>query len=180
MTLLENSRVVMRANPREADIGWEFERLYPGVFKYFRLRGADVDTANDLTSMVFERAITYMHTYDPAKASLSTWLFTIARNTAINHWKHQQRQIETGLDGVEERSFGSPLPEDLVIRQESREELLAAINKLDERERDLVALKFSTGLNNRQIAGMTGLSESNVGVILHRALTRVRAEVGRE
>lgn len=168
---------VLKNHRQTVDLEHEFERLYPMVFKYFRLRGADADTANDLSGVAFEKAIAHLRSYNPAKASLATWLFAIVRNTAINHWKMQRRRPEIGLDVVEERASSSPEPEEAVIQRETRDALLSALNGLDERERDLVALKFSTGLNNRQIAGLTGLTESNVGVILHRALGRVRLEV---
>jgi RNA polymerase sigma-70 factor (ECF subfamily) len=49
------------------------------------------------------------------------------------------------------------------------------LGRLGERERDLVALKFIAGLNNRQIAALSGISESNVGVILYRSMHRLRA-----
>ena len=52
--------------------------------------------------------------------------------------------------------------------------MLRAVADLDERERDLIALRFGSGLSNREIATMTGLSDSHVGVILHRALRKLR------
>lgn len=48
---------------------------------------------------------------------------------------------------------------------------------LSDRERDLIALKFAAGLTNRRIAELTGLSENNVGVILYRAVQRLRVEL---
>jgi len=67
------------------------------------------------------------------------------------------------------------MPEEVVIRREARQELVRALGFLDDRERDLVALKFSALMTNRDIAGVTGLTESNVGVILFRALRKLRA-----
>lgn len=52
--------------------------------------------------------------------------------------------------------------------------LLDALAQLEERERDLIALKFAAGLNNRQIAEITGLTPGNVGVILYRSVQRLR------
>ena len=54
--------------------------------------------------------------------------------------------------------------------------LSALLTHLEARERELVALKYGAGLTNRAIAELTGLSESNVGTILHRVVTRLRAE----
>ena len=63
----------------------------------------------------------------------------------------------------------------MVVRRETRQELIEALGTLDERERDLIALKFSALVTNREIASLTGLTESNVGVILFRALRKLRA-----
>ncbi|BAF60469.1 hypothetical protein PTH_2288 [Pelotomaculum thermopropionicum SI] len=71
-------------------------------------------------------------------------------------------------------------PEETAIYNESREQLLTALSRLNDRERNLVALKFSAGLTNRAIAGIAGLTESNVAVILYRAVRRLRAELDAE
>ena len=64
-----------------------FDTYYPAIFRYFRYRGADADTANDLAAAAFERALNHLHQFDPRKAQIQTWLFAIAHNLAINHWK---------------------------------------------------------------------------------------------
>ena len=58
-----------------------------------------------------------------------------------------------------------------------RQGLLDAISRLDERSRDIIALKFSSGMNNREIAGLTGLGESNVGIIIFRAVKKMQADL---
>ena len=68
-------------------------------------------------------------------------------------------------------------PEEVVIHDETRAELLASLARLSDRERDLIGLKFAAGLTNRRIAELTGLSQSNVGVILYRTVRRLRAEL---
>lgn len=153
----------------------QFDRWHPAIFRYYRLRGADADTANDLTSAVFERAYQQAGRYDPRLGAVSTWLFTIARNTATNHWRSPAAQTLGGLNEWENLPSRDASPEEVLVALESRAEVLAALPGLDPRERELLALKFASRLNNRQIAGMTGLSESNVGVILYRALHHLRA-----
>jgi len=58
-----------------------FELYYPSIFRYFRFRGADADTTNDLASSTFERAL--KGHYDSRKSQIQTWLFAIARNISI-------------------------------------------------------------------------------------------------
>ncbi|MDD5466195.1 MAG: sigma-70 family RNA polymerase sigma factor [Anaerolineales bacterium] len=161
--------------PRHSiDLSEQFDRYYSKVYKYFRYRGADIDTANDLASTVFERALAKLSSFDPRKAAFNTWLFTIAHNVAINYWKARSRARIVSLETVAPQPGTDPPPDETLILQERIETLLAALRALEEREREIVAFKFSGALNNRQIADLVGLSASNVGVILHRALHRLK------
>jgi RNA polymerase sigma factor (sigma-70 family) len=82
------------------------------------------------------------------------------------------------LDVLRNQASDKPLPEQGAIHAETRAELLAALARLTDRERDLVALKFAAGLTNRRIAELSGLSANHVGVILYRAVRRLQAELG--
>lgn len=157
--------------PQPHPLEQAFERYYPAIFRYLRLRGADADTANDLTAATFERALSRFAQYDPDRAQLQTWLFVIARSLAANHWKTESR-FEPLDDEFQEETPG---PEQEIMLTQNREQVLAALQILDPRARELIALKFGGPLNNRQVAELTGLTESNVGVILYRSLLKLRA-----
>ena len=147
----------------------------PNIYKYLRYRGLDVDEANDLTSAVFERAVGKLAGYDPGRGAPNTWLFAIARNMLNSHWRSAGLHSTLPLAAVEEQPTFDPPPEEMVVRRETRRELIEALGSLDGRERDLIALKFSALITNREIASLTGLTESHVGVILFRALRKLRA-----
>ncbi|TLN03332.1 sigma-70 family RNA polymerase sigma factor [bacterium] len=160
-----------------SDLPEQFERWYPAVFRYFRLRGADADTANDLASAAFERALANLKRFDPRKGSFAAWIFAIARNLAANQWASAASRTTLLRDDLP--SAGPP-PELSLIQAQDRQELLQALAALDDRERELLAFKFASRFTNRQIAALSGLSESNVGVILYRALQRLRAHLSRQ
>lgn len=147
-----------------------FDRYYPAIFRFFRYRGADVDTANDLAASVFERALAHLDQFDPHKAQIQTWLFAIARNLSFNHWKSEKETVP--LD--EELPQNDLPPEELMIQAHDKERILLALQALDNRSHEVLALKFSGELSNREIAELIGLSESNVGVILYRSLVKLR------
>ena len=157
------------------NVGEQFDYYYPAVYKYFRYRGADSDTANDLAAAVFERALAKINTFDPRKAAFKTWVFAIAHNLGINHWKAQTKTRGVSIDQAQPGS--DPSPEDEIIHQEGLSELLTALSELDDREREVVGLKFSGALNNRQIAGLVNLTATNVGVILFRALYKMKLKL---
>lgn len=155
----------------QPDLTQAFDRYYPSIFRYFRYRGADAETANDLAASVFERALTHLHQYDPRKAQIQTWLFAIARNLAINHWKSEKETLplEDDLSLPDD-----PSPEEIVILIQDKERALQAVRRLDGRSREILALKFGGPLTNREIAELTGLTVSNVGIILYRSLLKLR------
>lgn len=150
-----------------------FEQYYPSIFRYFRYRGADVDTANDLASSTFERALRAISRFDSRKSEIQTWLFAIARNVAINHWKSESIRFCVPLDNQLPDSNDPPL-EALMIAMESKEQMLTALQSLDARAREIIALKFGGPLNNQQIAELVNLTEQNVAVILYRSLLKMR------
>jgi len=148
-----------------------FERYYPAVFRYFRYRGADSETANDLASSTFEQALKNLSRYDPRKAQIQTWLFAIAHNLGINHWKAEKQTAP--LDDDLPIPDDPPLEQALILIQD-KEQILQALQSLDGRAREILALKFGGLLTNRQIAELINLTESNVGVILYRSLLKLR------
>lgn len=151
-----------------------FDTYFPAIFRYFRYRGADADTANDLAAATFERALARLAQFDGRKAQIQTWLFTIAHNIAINHWKFETAHAAEPLDGELSMADETPLEEALVLTQQ-KDQVLLAMQSLDGRSRQILALKFAGALTNRQIAAIHGLTESNVGVILYRALLKLRS-----
>jgi RNA polymerase sigma factor (sigma-70 family) len=150
-----------------------FERFYPAIFRYFRFRGSDVQTANDLAASTFERALEHLSRFDPARAQLQTWLFAIAHNLSINHWKTETDHQTIPLEDLEMTAPFDPLPEEVIIRSQDRKEILEAFQTLDSRAVDILALKFGGCLTNRQIAELMSLSSTNVGIILFRSLTKL-------
>lgn len=153
----------------------EFERVYrielPRIYNFFRYRVGDGPIAEDLTADTFEKAWRKRHRYRHDIASFFTWLYTIARRVAIDHYRRQRPQ--TSLDNARHLESGSD-PELGAQRQLDFERLTLLLVRLEERDRELVALRYGAGLTNRSIADLTGLSESNVAVILHRALKKLR------
>jgi RNA polymerase sigma-70 factor (ECF subfamily) len=163
----------VRSSASETD----FERVYraelPKIYNFFRFRVGDGPVAEDLTADTFERAWHKRDSYRQDLASFSTWLYTIARRVAIDHYRKQRPEISFESAGP---LTADETPEELTTRQADFERLSILLSQLEERDRELVALRFGAGLTNRAIAGLTGLTESNVGVILHRTLTQLRVE----
>lgn len=155
----------------------DFEALYheelPKIYNFFRFRVGDGPLAEDLTATTFEKAWRKRKKYRHDLAAFSTWLHSIARNVAIDHYRKKRPEISIESAGP---LTANETPEELTLRQSDFERLSLLLDQLEERDRELVALRYGAGLTNRAIAGLTDLTESNVGVILHRTIKKLRAE----
>jgi RNA polymerase sigma-70 factor (ECF subfamily) len=157
-----------------AEVRWDtvFAEQLPRVYNFFRYRVGDGPVAEDLTSVTFEKAWRARKRYRPDLAGFGTWLLAIARNVAVDHYR--AARPHAALEEVSGVASG-PTPEDLAERRSDIERLGALLETLSGRDRELIALKYGAGLTNRAIAGLTGLSESNVGTLLHRTVQDLRA-----
>ena len=173
-TLPGERALVQQALVNPAAFADLYDHYFPRIWDYIRDRVDSLPVADDITSEVFERALHKLHTYAPARAPFPAWLFAIARNAITDHYRSRQRRRWLSLSVLGERSDDAPGPPELMEADEARRELLVAVGELSERERDVLGLKFGARLGNRQIAEMTGLSDSNVGVIIYRAVGTLR------
>jgi RNA polymerase sigma factor (sigma-70 family) len=154
-----------------------YEEYFPKVYNYVRYRVLDPTSADDLTARTFHKAIDCRLSYDPSRAGFGTWVFAIARNAVNDHLRARRRRKFLTLDWLHDRASETPDPEQLLIGNEEKERLLSAIAELPEKERDILALKYAAGKSNRIIADITGLGESNIGVIVHRAIAKLRGRM---
>lgn len=175
----DEAALVAQASCSAAAFVQLYRRYYPRVYNYMRYRCDDRATAEDLTAEVFERLLSKIGAYHPERGPFSAWLFAIARNLVTGHRRATQRRLGISIEALRAWPGNQPGPEEATLEHEDRAELLAAVSHLGERERDLLALKFAARLTNRRIAALTGLSESNVGVILYRAIYRLRDELAK-
>lgn len=162
--------------PLAKEIDWEaaYREYLPHVYNFFRYRVNDRALAEDLTSATFEKAWRGRSRFRQDLSTFSTWLFTIARNVATDHFR--KRGTDTSPKTAREPADPVSL-EEIVQRNHDSERLRARISQLPVRERELIAFKYGAGLNNREIARLTHLSESNVGIILYRVVAKLRMEM---
>ena len=145
----------------------------PRVYNFFRYQLRDETLAEDLTATTFEKAWRAREGYRHDLAGFATWLLAIARNVAVDHLR--SRREHAPLEDAEDVSAPGT-PEEESATASDAERLRALLARLPERERELVALKYGAGATNRAIAKLTGLSESNVGTIVHRVVQALRRD----
>ena len=155
-------------------IALDFEALYRAarddVFAYVATLLRDRGAAEDVTAQAFERAFRKSKSYDAGRGSERAWLFGIARNAALDELRKRKRTAELAVEPADVADE----TEEEADRALRRAAVRAAITALDPRDRELIALKFHAGLDNAEIADVLGVSVSNAGTKLHRALTKLR------
>jgi RNA polymerase sigma-70 factor (TIGR02952 family) len=173
----ENKDISAGISDSDADaFGRLYEEYLQMIFRYVSYRVGDRTTAEDLTSDIFSKALAGFSRFDAEKASFSTWIYSIARNTVIDYYRKRDKEQKLQSKVKTETSAIEESPEEEVSRSEEISKLKECISRLSPTEQELISLKFSGEMTNREIARLTGLSESNVGTILFRAVRKLRDE----
>ena len=158
--------------------GLDFDALYRAarddVFAYVATLLGDRSAAEDVTASAFERAYRKQRTYKAGRGSERAWLFGIARNAALDELRRRKRSAALTADPAD---ADTPAPEDAADAALRRAALRTALQALPPRERELIALKFHAGLDNAELAAVLGVSVSNAGTMLHRAVTKLRKAI---
>jgi RNA polymerase sigma-70 factor (ECF subfamily) len=170
-----------RADPAVAaafEAAWD-EQL-GALFAYVRYRVDSAQSAEELTSATFLRALERIRSFDPGRGDMRQWIFAIARHLVTDHLRARRRWILVPLDWLGTRSSSERTPEQAAADAEVQDRLLDAIGRLRRRQRDLLGMKFGAGLTNREIAAVTGLKEGHVAVLVQRALARLKTWLASE
>lgn len=158
------------------------ERIYleycDKVYAYIRGKVANPHEAEDLLSCVFVKVFQGIGRFDAKKASLSTWIYTITRNTVYDHFR--LRRVHEELDRCGEFAAESGKdgdPAEGILSAEELERLACALEKLPVRERDLIILHYYKEYTLKQIAKMMGMSYGNTKIVHGKALKALGKEM---
>lgn len=164
----------MTTDRKRATFTGLYEEYMPKVFRYINGKVNNMPIAEDLTSTTFEKALINFDKYSKDRASFSTWVFSIARNTVIDFYRVEGRKKLTSLEEGAEFVSKDLSPEEELDKKEEIQRLQRCLSQLSDEEQEIVHLKFQGELNNRQIAKTLGLTESNAGTKLYRAVRKLR------
>lgn len=155
-----------------------YGKYYTRVLAYVRFRLGTLDYAEDLTSLVFERAFKHVHNLQSAEAA-GSWLFRIAQNCVVDYFRRRRWEVSLETLLYTEHPHQES-PEDIALLHEEMEGLLLHLKKLSEREQEVIGLKFVAQLSNNEIARILHIPSGTVGSHLYRALKRLREAVNTE
>ena len=150
------------------DAGQIYEEFQPKVCAYVRGRIQDPHDAEVLVSAVFMKVVKKLDSYDSAKASVSTWVYTITRNTVTDYFRTRRSMVAFEDYMLDE----APAME---LTAEALDHLAEALMSLKERERDLIVLHYYSGHPLKTVAEMMGMSYINAKVLHKKALAGLQA-----
>jgi len=160
--------------PAAAARALDFDALYrdarDDVFAYTATLLRDSAAAEDVTAQAFERAYQRRSRFDARRGSPRAWLFGIARNAALDELRRRKRAATAEMPPPPQ----DPGPDEAAQLAAERDAVRRALGKLGARDRELIALKYHADLSNAEIAEVVGVSVSNAGTLLNRAMNKLR------
>lgn len=146
-----------------------YRDYYNKICGYIRSKTNSAQDAEDITADVFVKVFEKLDTFDEKKASLSTWIYTITRNTLTDYFR--TRKVFAEMPETVEDDISV---EDEICNAEMLATLANALEALDERERDIIILRFYSGKTLKEIAEQLDISYAYVKVLQNKAFGNIR------
>lgn len=164
--------LVKRAASDPAAFQALYNLYFRRVYSYVAARVTSPLDAEDLVSDIFINVMKGLPQFENQQAfSFGAWIFTIARNLIIDFYRRRSRTVETHpLNGLENDMSDATRPERHLIKHEQAAELRLMLQWLPERRREVLILKYFSGLRNQEIAQVLDLDERTVASHLSRGL----------
>lgn len=154
-----------------------FEAYGIAVYNYFRFHAPLPDVAEDLTAETFFKVVRAAASFDRRRGTDKAWIFTIARNVLAD-WRRRGRLRQyVSLGSMHDLVHEAPSPEERLLKEEEVGRLLDAVATLAVQDRELIGLRYGSGLDAAEMAAILGISEGNVRTRLWRVLERLRKVV---
>ncbi len=153
------------------DIELIYTQYCDKVSRFVRSKIHYPNDVEDIVQTVFLKVYSNLDKYDEIKASFSTWIYIITRNTVYDYLKDKRDHpvielIENTVDSAEE-------PDDSLLNQEALEELARALQKLPQNQRDIIILIYYKNLDRRKVAEMFGMTYGQVRYLHDKAMKRL-------
>ena len=163
--------ILNHTNINNANFAGIYDSFVSKIYDFHFYRTLHRETAEDLTSLTFTKAWQHYESYNPNKGTIQTWIYRIARNTLIDHYR-TKKHVEK-IDDNWDVWDGADMETDL----DNRERLKKIKNKITSmppKHRDLLMMRIWEGLSFKEIALITGRTETSLKVAASRLLSVIR------
>jgi RNA polymerase sigma-70 factor (ECF subfamily) len=172
-------RLVAAAKAGDSEaFGAIFDAYHDGLYRYVASRVGRPSDAEDLTQLVFVKALEALPRYEARGIPFGGWLYRLARNTVIDHLRTRHEHVV--LEALAERPDAGPGPEAVASARQDIEAVGAALAELTDEQRDAIALRFFAGLSAREAAVAMGKQEGTIRGLQFRGIAALRRRLGHD
>lgn len=158
----------------EAALGELYDRYEAKIYTYIYRRTGDEALAEDFTAQVFLRMLESIRDQKAWHSSFSGWLYRIAHNLVIDHYRRKGRQGAVDIDEAAPTASEEHDPEVTVAQSLDAERLRAAIRRLTDEQAEVVSLRFLEGYSISEVATMMNRTEGAIKALQYRAVATLR------
>lgn len=151
-----------------------YDLYAPKIHRYLCRRLGDADLAEDMTAQVFLRMLEAIQKNQAWKTSFSGWLYRIAHNLVVDHFRRRSRTRSVSLDDAPPLLAADGNPVEITDRKLAHEQLLLAVQQLTHDQAQVVAMRFLEGHSVFEVASVLGKSEGAVKALQYRAVIALR------
>ena len=171
----DEQSLVRRAQEQDKEAFAElYEAYFDKIYRYIVMKIGDRTEAEDMTQQVFLKAMKSLPDYKRTNAPFSAWLYRIAHNQTVDHFRKSGRHQSCELTEEITPSDPSENPERQTELKMDLEHLVAAAKKLTKAQRDVITLRFTSDLPIAEVARIMGKSEGAVKALQHSAVASLK------
>ena len=149
-----------------------YEQHFDRIYRYLVLKIGDETEAEDMTQQVFLNALQSISSFKWKGVTFSAWLYRIAHNQAVDFLRRKSKRATVPIDeSLPSRSAG---PQQLAEQSLDISQLVSATRRLTRAQREVIALRFASGLSVAEVARVMGRSEGAVKALQHSAVVCLR------
>jgi RNA polymerase sigma-70 factor (ECF subfamily) len=153
-----------------------FDEFHKPVYRFIASRVNRPSDAEDLTQLVFVKALEALPRYEQRGIPFGGWLFRLARNTIIDHARTRHDHAE--LDAAANRAADDAGPDEVTLLRQDLDAVARALAELTDEQREAIELRFFAGLSAREAAEAMGKQEGTVRGLQFRAIAAMRRSLG--
>ena len=154
------------------------ERYEGPLVRYARRITGDTERARDVVQDTFMRLCAEER--NRVEGHLAEWLFTVCRNRAVDVRRKESRMSALTKEQMTHCESRDSVPSAGLELRETMSQILRVLDTIPENQQEVIRLKFQNGFSYREISGVTGLSVSNVGFLIHTGLKSIRQRIRTE
>lgn len=156
------------------EFGVLYDRYVKKIYDFIYYKTWHRETAEDLTSQVFFKALENINSFDEAKGGFSSWIYRIARNTVIDHYRTKKQEVN--IDDVWGLQKDNTIETDIDVSQKL-EKVREYLEQFKPQQREVVILRLWENMSYHEIAEATGLSVASCKMTVSRVLNKLRQEM---